>query len=351
MHRRFARRRVASGEAGKDDKMIQESWPKTFPWSKDQVRRYTDTYSQKIIVKGSYFSRMWVAVLSFLINLLSWKWTDRFGAFIGWLMYRFGLRRSVAMINLDIAFRDTKSKKEKEEIYRKSLISFGRQILTYFRFPKMDEKFWAENYGLDNEHFLREALNKGKGAIILGMHFSNWELGLGKLGFSGYPSAIVGRPMGNPVFHKFLIDSRAAINISTIPNKNSMNRIFEGLKRGETVAMAIDQNMTGNHGVFVEWLGWVACTVASVSWIIRESGSPAIGAYSLRVGPGKFKLVLTEEVKWEPYPENPEKELVVNTQNQVRALEKVILQQPELWLWIHKRWKTQPPGMPNPYKQ
>ena len=71
--------------------------------------------------------------------------------------------------------------------------------------------------------------------------------------------------------------------------------------------------------------------------------------FGRRVAPGRFNLTVTEEIAWEPHPEDPEKELVINTRNQARAVEKVLYEHPELWLWIHRRWKVQPEGVPNPY--
>jgi len=66
-------------------------------------------------------------------------------------------------------------------------------------------------------------------------------------------------------------------------------------------------------------------------------------------GPKEFEFVVGDEISWESFPEDSEKELAINAQKQSDAIQKWIYQQPEQWFWLHKRYKTQPEGTPNPY--
>ncbi|MFC1889304.1 lysophospholipid acyltransferase family protein [Thermodesulfobacteriota bacterium] len=332
----------STGDFGRD---------RQFPWTLDEVNRYLRSMSQDLDTSGHLITKVLIGLLVFFIRKLSWKGTDRLGACIGYLMYWLKIRKSIAMTNLNIAFSNTKTEEEKDAIYKGSLINMGRHILNYMRVPLMDEKFWSD-FELEGEEKLKEIVNRGKGLVILGGHIGEWEIATSRVGMAGYPVSMVAKRMPNPVIDKFLIDARLDMNQGTIPSKASMDRIIKGIKEhGEAITMAIDQNMMRHRAVFVKFLGRIASVPRSVAWIVRETGAPVITGYSCRIAPGKFKTVLTEEVPWEPHPEDPEEEIRINSRNHARAVEKIIYDNPELWLWVHRRFKVQPEGTPAPYRK
>lgn len=322
----------------------------TYPSPVEKVSEYTRRYSRSVKVKGHYFTRAIIAVLLFFARCLSWKGAYRTGAWIGKLFYHFKVRRKVAMTNLDIVYGDKKSIEEKDHIYRESLINFGRVIINHMRFPFQGESFWRDQWKFKNEDLLREVLNRKKGALFITGHIGMMDLAGGKFGMCGYPIAVIAKRIKNPVVNKAAIDARNSMNLGTIKHRNSMKRILEGIRRGEAIAMALDQNMKPSQGVFINWMGRVASSVRSAAYVAQETGAPVLAGYSIQHGPDKFELVISEEVPWEPYPEDPEKELMINTQNQSNAVQKIIYEHPELWFWIHQRWKVQPEGVSSPYK-
>ena len=322
-----------------------------YPWTLDEVNRYLRSMSEEIDTSGHLITKALIGLLVFFIRKISWKGIDRLGTCIGYIMYWLKIRRSIAMINLNIAFPNNKTEKEKDAIYKGSLLNLGRHILNYMRVPLMDEKFWSD-FELEGEERLKEIFNRKKGLVILGGHIGEWEIASSRVGMAGYPTSMVAKRMPNPVIDKFLIDARLDMNQGTIQSKDSMDRIMTGIKKyGEAITMAVDQNMRRKRAVFVKFLGRIASVPRSIAWIIRETGAPVIIGYAYRTGPGKFKTVLTEEVPWESLPEDPEEEIRINSRNYTRAVEKIIYENPELWLWVHRRFKVQPEGTPSPYKK
>jgi len=321
-----------------------------FPWTRERTRQYVEEMTRHRELKGHWITRMLIGMLGGFVRLLSWKGTDRLGTGIGYLLYWLRVRRDVAMINLDIAFGDRKTKAEKNEIYKQSLLNLGRHVLNYLRVPLMDDQFW-QDFEFANENLLREIYNRGKGIIFIGGHIGEWEIAAGRVGMAGYPIAIVAKKLSNPIVDKLILDARVGMNLGTVAHRDSMDRVREGLQRGEGIIMAIDQNMKRSQGVFVEWLGRTASTVRSNAWLARETGTPVVAGFAYRCAPGRYRLEITEEVPWEPHPEDPDEELVINTRNQAKAVEKIIYDHPELWHWIHRRWKVQPKGEPNPYEK
>jgi Kdo2-lipid IVA lauroyltransferase/acyltransferase len=323
---------------------------KKFPWTVDQVHDYLVERNRDVELKGQRAKRIVFGLFIGMVKSLSWKNADRLGAWLGKLAALFAVRKSIAMTNLDIAFGDRKTKVEKEKIYRDSMIVLGRHVLDYMRVDLMDAAFW-ESFEIENEQILRDAYNRGKGVIFVGGHIGIWEIAAGRVGMAGYPISIVAKRLKDPFSDKFIVDARLKMNLGTVAHLNSMDRVREGIERGEGIIMAVDQNMKRSQGVFVEWMGRTASTVRSNAWVARETGAPVVCGHAYRVAPGKFKLVISEEIPWEPHPEDPDAELLINTRNQVRAVEKVIYEQPEQWLWIHRRWKVQPEGVESPYKK
>jgi len=329
-----------SDDAGKDTP--------EFPWTFDRVKEYTRQNTRVVEIKGQYFLRFVVWAITRLTQLLSWDLAYRMGAGIGRVLHLLKVRRAVAMTNLDIVYGDSKTSREKDEIYKASLINFGRQTVNYMRIPLMDEDFWNNDFQLENEHILRDAYNQGKGVIMLYMHYGPWELPGGKIAHSGYPLAVVAKAIKNKVVDKFVVDARSAMTLGSIKHRDAMGRIREGLNNGEGIIMVIDQNMKRSQGVFVEWMGRMASAVRSVAWLARETGAPVITGYARQLGPKSFQMTMTEHLPWETH-EDSDEELLVNTRNYIKAVEKHIYEAPHEWFWLHRRWKIQPEGVPNPY--
>jgi len=321
-----------------------------FPWPRQKVRDFAREHSRTVQIKGRPFSRFGVWLLLIFVRSFSRKGAWRFGGLIGRLLYLLRIRKNVALTNLDIVFGDNKTAREKNEIYKRCLINLGRQSVNYLRTSLYDEKFWDENVVIDHEHVIRDAFNKGKGVLILSMHFGAWELPGGKFGMSGYPVANIIKIIKNPVVEQLLIDARLAMNLGTIPHKNSLDRIHEGLKRGEGIIMAIDQNMKRSQGVFVEWFGRPASTIRSCAYLARDTGAAVVAGYSRQPDPDHIEIVVLGEIPWTSIPADPEKEVLVNTRNYIAPFEKAIYDEPEPWLWIHRRWKVQPEGRPKTYE-
>ena len=323
----------------------------SYPAPLEQVTAYTRKYSQTAEIEGHYFTQLVISILLKWVQGLSWKTAYRVGTCIGNLIYRLRLRRDVAMTNLDIVYGDTKSQPEKERIYRESMLNLGRLCINYLRLPYMGPEFWQKSCDWKNEEILKNAMNRGNGVILVGGHLGMIDLSGGKLGMSGYPVGAVGKKIKHPVFNKIALDSRRAMNIATIKSKDSAVRILRGMRRGEAIAMALDQNMKPKYGMFIDWMGRPAMSVKAPAMIVRRTGAAVIAGYAYQKGIDRFEMVITEEVLWEPCPEDPEKEILINNQKQADAIQKIILANPELWFWIHRRWKNQPDGVSNPYKQ
>ena len=333
------------------DKAQNDLYFDAYPAPLDRVTAYVRKYSPTAEVKGHWFIQFVIAILLRWAQSLSWETAYRVGTGIGNLLYKLRLRRHVAMTNLDIVFGATNPPSEKERIYRESMHNLGRIIINYLRLPYMQPEFWQRNWEWKNEDILKDAFNRKKGVILVSGHIGMMELVGGKLGMCGYPIGFVGKEIRNPAVNKLVLDSRRAMNVCPINYKNSAIRILRGIKKGEAIGMAIDQNMKTKYGEFIDWMGRPALSVKAPAMIARRTGAAVVAGYSYQKAVDRFAVEITEEVPWEACPQDPEKEILINNQNQADAVQRIIYAKPELWFWIHRRWKNQPHGLPNPYKQ
>ena len=144
-------------------------------------------------------------------------------------------------------------------------------------------------------------------------------------------------------------NARMALNMSTISHRNSARRILKGLRDGEAVIFIIDQNMKRSQGIFVDWFGQPASVSPAAAVFARQTRAPVVAGYLEQTGPTKFVMHMSAPLPWKAVEGDPDTELVVNTQNQAKAYQRMIRDKPEQWFWIHRRWKIQPNGKKWPY--
>jgi len=322
----------------------------TFPIPIETVKRYTRQQSRSVALgKKNRLAAYLISGITWICLKLSWKAAYELGTLLGLALYHLRIRRHVAMVNLDIVYGASKTKQEKEIIFKASMLNLGRLVFTYIRLPHQPPSFWKKNVRTVNLALATDAFKEGRGVIALAAHLGIIDLSPGYLGQTGYPVAVVGKRIKSPVLDKFILDSRLAVNIGTIRHRNSMKRILYGIKRGEMIVLALDQNMQRKQGAFLNWMGRPASSMYASGYLVQKLKVPVVAGYCWQKTPEQFELVITERVPFHPYPQDPQKEMLMNAQAHADAVQRMILKRPEIWFWIHKRWRIQPDGVQDPY--
>jgi len=221
--------------------------------------------------------------------------------------------------------------------------SIARLIATFARLPRLSAgniSSLIRYDGLDN--FLTP-LARGKGVLVATAHLGNWELSAFSHAWMTAPMNIVVRPLDNPRVDALVERYRALSGNHIIQKKDAARGILRALKSGEAVGILMDQNSTLDQGVFVDFFGQKACAGSAFAKLAHHSGAAVV--------PG-FALWSKEEQRYilRFYPEIPMSGDVQEDTQRVHAqLESVIREYPDQWLWIHRRWKTRPPGEPPLY--
>jgi KDO2-lipid IV(A) lauroyltransferase len=255
--------------------------------------------------------------------------------------------RHIARVNLRIAFPGL-SQKERDRIARKSFQNTAMNLLEISRLSSLTSKNisfiaeYDEDQGLRN---YRAALAKGKGILYLTGHFSSWELLPTAHALHGFPLSFITRPLDNAVLERYLLKIRQSKGNQVINKKNSAREILRNLKSGGTAGILMDQNTSLQEGVFVDFFGIPAATTTSVALFALRTDAPVLTGYLTPMRQGRYTIKFLPPIDV-IRTGDMDHDLKANTRLFNEVLEKIVREQPESWLWGHKRWKHQPAGNP-----
>jgi KDO2-lipid IV(A) lauroyltransferase len=191
----------------------------------------------------------------------------------------------------------------------------------------------------------RAALAKGKGILYLTGHFSSWELLPAAHALHGYPLSFITRPLDNAVLEQYLMKIRESKGNQVINKKNSALQILRNLKSGGTAGILMDQNTSLQEGMFVDFFGIPAATTTSVALFALRTDAPVLPGYLTPMRGGRYTIKFLPPLEVIRTGDTG-RDLETNTRRFNEVLETIVREQPESWLWGHKRWKNQPPGNP-----
>jgi KDO2-lipid IV(A) lauroyltransferase len=192
---------------------------------------------------------------------------------------------------------------------------------------------------VSGEQHLREAAGLTRGVVMLTGHFGNFELGGAWL--SGVrPVDFVVKPMSNPRVQAWITGVRERAGVGQIPLGAGIRAVYAALDAGRWVAILADQD-AHEAGVFVPFFGRPASTPRGPAEISVRRGVPILMGFCERRPDGGHDLTLLPLLWPRADVEDPVTEL---TARHVAALEARIRARPDHWFWLHRRWKTPPPG-------
>lgn len=241
--------------------------------------------------------------------------------------------RRVALKNLEMAgFSD------REKIADGVFRSIARLLVAFARFPRITRENvgeWIRYEGLEN---FTGALARGRGVLVATAHLGNWELSAFAHAWMTAPMNIVVRPLDNPRVDA-LVEKRRALSGNRVIEKIEAARgILRALAANQAVGILIDQNTSLEEGVFIDFFGVKACAGSAFAKLAYRSGAAVVPGFALW-SEAERKYVLRF------YPAVAVSgDAGADTQRIHAVLESVIREYPDQWLWIHRRWKTRPPG-------
>jgi Kdo2-lipid IVA lauroyltransferase/acyltransferase len=251
--------------------------------------------------------------------------------------------RRAAMFNLQLAFPDwTEARRRK--VARGMIRQVGWMAGEFSQFPKYTRENIERIVLLDGFENFDAARRRGKGVLFLTGHMSAWELAPFAQALYGHPLHFLVRPIANRRVDALINAYRCRSGNEPIEKNRSARPILKVLGDGGTVGILADHNATLEEGVFVDFFGILASTTSGLARIALHTDAAVVpGFLSWNAQRRKYRL------RFEPAVElartgDEETDVRESTQRFMRVIEDYVRTYPDQWLWVHKRWKTRPPG-------
>ena len=284
-----------------------------------------------------------LAVLRLLVNLPT-PLLFQLGRGLGLLSYYvLPKRREIAEINLRIAFPDASSQ-EIKRLLKSSMKNIGIALFeTVLSWWKSERVFaLCKIEGLDN---LKEAQKSGKGIIILSAHFTCVEIG-GQLINKYAPVYVMYKRVKNRLFNHFMEYHRRRLYTSLVDHRKPSD-MLRGLKKGFAAWYLPDQSVNSKDNIFVPFFGVTTSTLTTTSRIAKITQAHVV-PYSIK----RNETDNTYTLKFLPMLENfPGDSTEQDALRINKILEELIKENPEQYLWAHKRYKNRPAGEADIYPQ
>lgn len=194
---------------------------------------------------------------------------------------------------------------------------------------------------VEGREHVEKAMAAGKGTILCGAHIGNWEIhGLAHGHLFG-AIGVVARPLDNPALDQRLCAFRSSGGNAVIYKQRALAQVIRTLREGRGVAILVDQNVQAKDGIFVTFFGRLAATTTVAAALAIKTGCSLVPSYSELLPSGRYRLRYEPPVEVSPQAEKVA-EIVRVTQELAARTEAAVRRVPDQWLWIHRRWKTQP---------
>jgi KDO2-lipid IV(A) lauroyltransferase len=231
-----------------------------------------------------------------------------FGRALGSLVCSLDARhRRITFENVSMAFGDEKSEEEKWSIARGAFRHFGAMLLEMTTLGRPSAGELERLVEVEGSERYEEAKRRGNGVILVAAHLGNWELHAIAHGYR---------------FGRIFLVAREQDNVY-------LNRWLERIR-----------GVSGNEVVYRK-----AATTPVASWFALRTGAALVPVFCYPTEDGRYHAVYEGPLDLEPYQDLDQTEALTGlTQELVSIQERYIRRHPECWLWMHRRWKTRPPG-------
>ena len=277
-----------------------------------------------------------------LLTRLPERWADALAGALARVLYRlppFRLRDTLR--HLELAFPD-ESPEWRRRVARDAYRHLVREAVQMLRLHGRGLDEIRERTTVEGFEPVREAIETGRGVIMLTGHLGNWEVGAAAMAARGVPVDVVAYRQTNPLFDRHWIRLRESVGIRTLLNLDAFKLVPRSLDEGRMVALVADQNQRA-RGLFVPFFGKLAATAKGPALFALRTDVPIfLGVATREPGwPPRYRVRIREV----PVPERGDRRARVRetTRRHVALLEERVRENPEQYFWMHRRWKTRPP--------
>jgi KDO2-lipid IV(A) lauroyltransferase len=246
--------------------------------------------------------------------------------------------RRLAIENLRAAF-PLRSRAECVSIARRMFEHFGQLLMVLLKFSTLTPQQMLDHVEFEGEDRVRAAHARGRGVLLFTGHFGFWEINALVHALALGPMAVLARPLDNPLLHDRLERMRTVTGNTVIYRRGAIRRVLRALAANQAVAVLIDQHMHAD-AVYVDFFDRPAATTSALAALALKTGAPVIPVFALPLPGARFRMVYEHPVE-PPAPDDADA-IRHFTQRCTDVLEMYVRRYPELWLWMHRRWRDVP---------
>ena len=288
---------------------------------------------------------MWLGfhLLRAVVLALPFRLAQQLGGALGQLGYWFLVPyRRLTLRHLAGALGHETTPRQRRRIARRAFRHLGMNFVEWLWLPKLHAgniRRYVEAAPGSAER-LHQALQAGRGVVMLAAHLGNWEYLAAYFGLLGEGGTVVARRLRYPEYEQFLLESRRAKGVETCDRTASFQDLVRLLRANRCIGILPDQDMDSVDGVFVDFFGQPAYTPVGPVALALVSGAALLPSYIVREG-GIQRIHIEEPVALSRTGDR-QRDLTENTQRWSRITESYIRKYPDQWVWMHRRWKTTP---------
>lgn len=272
--------------------------------------------------------------LSFIPRGVAYFLSERIGA----LLFRMDRRRkNDALVNLAVAFPESSCE------WRLNIVKKCYQNMLFYAFEfvkniRLSKEEAIKKFGVDDKGIIDGLKSEGKNIIFITGHFGNWEAG--PLAYSARygEMTVIGRESGNASVDEIIRQRRERFGIELIGKHNALKKIVSSMKKGNGIAIVVDQNTAENEGILVDFFGLEARHTPVASILAKRFDAVILPVFTYKKGEGYVTEVSSPIV-----PDSKlgfEEDIKRLTQAQANATKEAILKEPSEYFWFHRRWKN-----------
>jgi len=282
-----------------------------------------------------YFIQFLIIIFLFLIfKLIGLKYSKILSGKIFSLVGPLFRSNNISNSNLSKGFPDL-IEAEKKKLIKRMWNNYGKILAEYIYIKKfrISDKF-SNNIIVENQDELEKIKKEKKPVIFISGHFNNFELMAMQIEKSGIDLAAVYRPLNNKFLNPIMENIRKKYICKKQIKKgiSGTKSLLKCFKSGTSIALMIDQRVS--EGIYSTLFNQKALTTTIPAQFVKKFNANVVPIYIERFEENKFKIKIYKRVQF-----SKEETIESITLNLNKILEKMIMKNPDQWIWTHNRWK------------
>lgn len=278
------------------------------------------------------------SLFSHIFCLFGFKRAHLFAPFLTYVFYDIlKLRRKVVLKNLSIAFPELGAE-ARENLARDCYLSSAKTFIEIMALPSLKYEEIEHYFDQSSIEMALNAYNKGKGVVLMTAHFGNWEIAaLGYARKLGIPFSTLAQPQRNHFVTCWMERERTKWGNRVYKTGHAAMTLYKALINGEIIAVVADQR-GAEDGLRVPFFGVMSAVNEGSAALAIKTGAPIIFCIMIRQPDNSYKME-TREISFDNLPDTKEGKIAEISRRHTAVLEEYIRSYPEMWFWMHNRWK------------